>query len=433
MDNLVVNDELSATVFNDQGSDTAATIVEGARNLGVETTLVNDGQTLLDITSLSHADDATVVSQIKDSVLLEDRTEHTLNDHRWLRVADKRRLFMELSGKEVNTKIPVLTSLTRLRDSNDLAWSALQDQEVSDSDEVAGNGDSVTRTSTSRLDVSDRFDHTISDSSRAAVFLDDHAVSVVVVVMMVEWVEDAVGSTLDASSEAVIFSLVVVVAHFVSGFFVDGNFSYGVFLNYNVVCSSWSDALVFNIVVGLNSATVIAFSDVNLSAVRWLLTDKLLVSLVVVASWTLGGGDVKVDLRSSLVIALVLLSRKIYLCKSLTLDLFAGVLTFRVLSGISARHTGFFNDTEVVGSFFAGGAFAVTDVDFFSAESSIFPSDALGGSPLGDFPFYLCLGGSFYGSSVTPVRRREDTDWDGDAGVEVQVANFAVVLSSRLS
>lgn len=113
----------------------------------------------------------------------------------------------------------------------------------------------------------------------------------------------------------------------------------------------------------------------------------------------------------------------------------AGVLTLCELIGkLAFADTGLVNDTEFVGGPFFSGAFAVSNVDgLFFTEPSIFPSDALGGSPLGDFPFYLGLCGSFYGSSVTPVRRREDTDWDGDAGVEVQVANFAVVSSSRLS
>jgi hypothetical protein len=45
-----------------------------------------------------------------------------------------------------------------------------------------------------------------------------------------------------------------------------------------------------------------------------------------------------------------------------------------------------------------------------------------------NFPFYLG-GGSFLGSSVTPVRRREDTDRDGDAGVKVQIDDFEGALT----
>lgn len=48
-------------------------------------------------------------------------------------------------------------------------------------------------------------------------------------------------------------------------------------------------------------------------------------------------------------------------------------------------------------------AVSVGDIDFFLGESSIFPSNARGGSGQLDFPFYLC-DGSFLRRSVTPVR-----------------------------
>jgi len=80
MDDLVVNNQLSATVVDDKCSNTATTIVERSGDLGIQTTLVNDWETLLDITSLRHANDGTVLTHIKNSVLLEDRSEHALND-----------------------------------------------------------------------------------------------------------------------------------------------------------------------------------------------------------------------------------------------------------------------------------------------------------------------------------------------------------------
>lgn len=86
-------------------------------------------------------------------------------------------------------------------------------------------------------------------------------------------------------------------------------------------------------------------------------------------------------------------------------------------------------DTDV---FFASGRcllaawtvrFSGSDVNLFPGESSIFPSDARGWV-LG-VCFYLCKGGRgllLCGSlGVTPVRRREDTDGDGDSGVKVQI------------
>ena len=65
----------------------------------------------------------------------------------------------------------------------------------------------------------------------------------------------------------------------------------------------------------------------------------------------------------------------------------------------------------------------VFDVD---VDTSIFPTSTRGATLKRDFPFYLGLG-SFFGGSVTPVRRREDTNGDGDTGVKVQLAGLSSV------
>lgn len=111
MDDLVVDDEFSAAVVDDESTHTATTIIEGTADLSEETTLVNNGQTLLDITSLGHADNGTILSDVEDSVLLEDGSEHALNDNRWLWVALEGALFVKGAGEEVDTKVSVLTSL----------------------------------------------------------------------------------------------------------------------------------------------------------------------------------------------------------------------------------------------------------------------------------------------------------------------------------
>lgn len=74
------------------------------------------------------------------------------------------------------------------------------------------------------------------------------------------------------------------------------------------------------------------------------------------------------------------------------------------------------------------------DVELFPGESSIFPSDARG--LLSGVRFYLCKGGrrllcGILG--VTPVRRREDTDGDGDSGVKVQIDQTRGVSNSRVT
>ena len=140
---LVVNDKLSATIVDDKSSDTSTTIVESSANLVEETTLVNDRHALLDIASLSHADKLTILTDVKDSVLLEDRSEHALDNDGWLWVAAERALLVQLSCEEVDAEVSVLTGLARLRDSDDLAWSSLEDQKITNPDEVAWNCDCV--------------------------------------------------------------------------------------------------------------------------------------------------------------------------------------------------------------------------------------------------------------------------------------------------
>jgi hypothetical protein len=59
------------------------------------------------------------------------------------------------------------------------------------------------------------------------------------------------------------------------------------------------------------------------------------------------------------------------------------------------------------------------DIDLLT---SIFPSDARS-DRRSDYALYLCgLSSGGLSGSVTPVRRREDTDGNGDAGVKVQIA-----------
>ena len=50
---------------------------------------------------------------------------------------------MQLLGEEVNTQVAMLTSGGRGGDSDDLTWATLEDQEITDSDVMARNGDSV--------------------------------------------------------------------------------------------------------------------------------------------------------------------------------------------------------------------------------------------------------------------------------------------------
>lgn len=143
MDDLVVNNQLPATVIDNKCSDRALTFTKGTLDLVVQATLVNDRQALLHVTTFSHADNAAIISHVQDAVLLVDRAEHALDDDRRLRVGDKAALFLELTSEEIDTEISVLAGLRRSADADDLARSPLEDDEVANADEVARDGDSV--------------------------------------------------------------------------------------------------------------------------------------------------------------------------------------------------------------------------------------------------------------------------------------------------
>lgn len=142
MDDLHVNNELTTTIVQDEDADTAVAGVEGLGKALPQVGLINDGYTGLDVTSLGHGDDGTILD-VENTVLLEDGAKHGLDNNAGSRVGDERRLFVELLGEEVDTKVTVLASSRRGRDADDLAGTTLEDQDVTHADMVAGNGNSV--------------------------------------------------------------------------------------------------------------------------------------------------------------------------------------------------------------------------------------------------------------------------------------------------
>jgi hypothetical protein len=143
VDDLVVDSHLETIVVDDKDADGATAVVEGLGETAEETALVKDGKTLLDITTLGHGNNTAVLTDVKDTILLEDRAEHVLDNNRRGRVGDERGLLMELLGEQVNTQVTVLTSLGGGGDADDLARAALKDQEIANADVVAGDGDGV--------------------------------------------------------------------------------------------------------------------------------------------------------------------------------------------------------------------------------------------------------------------------------------------------
>jgi hypothetical protein len=143
VDNLVVDSHLHTVVVDDEDADGATTVVEGLGKAGRKTALVKDGQALLDVTSLGHGNNTAVFADVKNAVLLEDRAKHVLDNDRRGGVGDERGLLVQLLGEEVNAEVAVLASLRRGGDADDLARAALEDQEITDADVVAGDGNGV--------------------------------------------------------------------------------------------------------------------------------------------------------------------------------------------------------------------------------------------------------------------------------------------------
>lgn len=100
---------------------------------------------------------------------------------------------MQLLGEQVNTEVAVLASSSRGRDADDLARTALQDQDVAHADVVARDGDGVGNTA--RLVERPR-------SARGTADL-----------MVVVVVEDFVGHFVKSVTDRVMMSRFVVISH----------------------------------------------------------------------------------------------------------------------------------------------------------------------------------------------------------------------------
>jgi hypothetical protein len=88
VDNLQVDGEFFALIVDNQDADTATAILEGLLEAVPEVGLIKYREGLLDITGLSHGNDS-VILEIENTVLLEDGTQHGLNDDAWAWVGDE--------------------------------------------------------------------------------------------------------------------------------------------------------------------------------------------------------------------------------------------------------------------------------------------------------------------------------------------------------
>lgn len=257
MDNLVVDNQLPTTVIDDQCSNAASAVCERCLDLPVEPTLVDDSQALFDITSLGHADDQTIGTYIENAVLLVDWTEHALHVDAGLRVGHEGTLFLKLTSEQIHAQVSVLTCLWRGGDADDLAWTALENDEIADADELAGDRDSLGRVAAARLDKAHILADTVSHAARTTSFVVDD--DLFAVIARAERVCDALGSTLETTAEGGVLALVVVVTHVVAARLVD----FDVFFLDLDFCRAAT--FVFNVVGRVDAAAVVALSYVELS------------------------------------------------------------------------------------------------------------------------------------------------------------------------
>ena len=107
---------------------------------------------------------------------------------------------MKLLGKEVDSEVAVLTSLSRSRYTDDLTRAALKDQEITDANVVAWDGNGIGSSTT--LDIAHALTDTLTNASRSPVCLvDDHLLPLGAMAMRMERVKDTVGGFLKTVAE----------------------------------------------------------------------------------------------------------------------------------------------------------------------------------------------------------------------------------------
>lgn len=142
--------------------------------------LVNNLQTLLDLTGLGHGNKFPVIADIDETVLLEDGSEKGVEHDRGGRVRDNTRLLVKLLGEQVHTEVTMLTSLGRGGDADDLARAVLEDDQITNADVVARDGEGALGRLVGRRDVSGLGDVgvVVSGSSDGVVVVDISSVRV---------------------------------------------------------------------------------------------------------------------------------------------------------------------------------------------------------------------------------------------------------------
>jgi len=142
MHDLVVDGQLLAMITDNQHTNGAGAASESLLKTRPKVTLVDDLETLLDLTSLRHGNELAVIANVDETILLEDGTEERVENDTGRGVRDNARLLVKLLGEEINTEVTVLTGLSRSSDADDLTGTMLKDYQVTDADVVARDSES---------------------------------------------------------------------------------------------------------------------------------------------------------------------------------------------------------------------------------------------------------------------------------------------------
>lgn len=200
MDDLHINSKLATVVVQDDDADGAAAGLEGLVETVPEVGLVDDWEGLLDVASLSHSHNVTIM-KIQDTVLLENRAQHSLNNHTWGWAANEAALLMQLLGEQVNTQEAVLAGSLRGGDLDDLAWTALENHNVANADVVGWDRDRV-----GDAGWAGRAARAGAGGRRRDVDVDLRALGAV---------DYAVGGAVETGAERVVVTILIIVTHLV--------------------------------------------------------------------------------------------------------------------------------------------------------------------------------------------------------------------------
>jgi len=82
VNNLVVDSEFLALVTDDENTNATAAVIKGVGETVEQIALVDDRKTLLHIAGLRHGNDTSIITDVKNTVLLEDWAQHVLDNDR---------------------------------------------------------------------------------------------------------------------------------------------------------------------------------------------------------------------------------------------------------------------------------------------------------------------------------------------------------------